>query len=46
MSMPKWLLPQMTKMERTCSKKEGVKPSFFHYTPLKNISQIENIVSS
>ena len=34
--LPKWLLLQMTKMETTCSKKEGENLLFFIITLLKN----------
>ncbi len=36
MSMPKWLLLQMTRMGITCSKKEGENLLFFVITPFKN----------
>ena len=49
MSMPKWLLPQMTKMGTTCSKKRRFKTFFFSlYTHQKHISDREysiNLVS-
>ena len=47
--MPKWSLQQMTKMGTTCSKKEGLRPSFFSlYTHQKHISDRDysiNLVS-
>lgn len=43
MRLPKWLLPQMTKMRTTYSKKRRFLPSFFSFYPLKNgLSSISN----
>ena len=42
MSMPKWLLPQMTKMGTTCFRKRRFNTFFFSlYTPQKHISDRE-----